>query len=861
MSNESVSPIHSQCYRKGLFCLEIEGWEGENQMKFYKKMLAFIFALTFAFGSVTSVNAATYDFDAPTSPMSVDDNIITASVHRAASVLPEILGLNTVSGFSMINGTMPTSLEEAKTKLMLGAFGTNMNQSPDPYYYNYFYNFYAEANGLVTSEDAVIIPENNVAASPVAADTTIIDAYGTSISLAGRPDILIGVSASNSGTDLAGYDSLISDIRTGAIGEEYYQEGDEDYDPYLVGYTTTTTYDMVKTLNEVAEIMDSITAETGMTGRYNTDGSSATEISKAFADYVAGIPTYVLSQISKLKKVAILTAVNDDGTYTVAGSASQSMTSNNRIVEYCALITENLNDSTSDTSMSASDLVNADVIIYNGMSSSNLDALMDAIDDAGGNSDSMIFITDIPDTVYGMTMNSIENGMGFAYYAGCIYGEELGTTPAELCAYFYEQFYHVNSGDLQDVVSATFADVDSEYSTSLTNYNTSDVKSWIETGRAYYVANYDQFSETALTYVWASDGTTSIDDGISDTYDTSNDTVKETSTATFTYDSTKSIEDSITISGTTSTSTYTYYQYVDGEWVVLSQEPTEAGTYKVKVYAYADDNNTSLTAEFEYEIAETSVLEELVTTVTDFNNDEGTYTEESYSALQEAIEAANTVLNDSDATQEEVDAALSNLQAAYDALVEATSTTDPDESQNTDISDLTTLVEELSVLSDNSIKNYFNSVSSYADLAETINAANNVLNDENATQEEIDEAVATLESAFATFAKEVESANLDSDVVAAVEAVEDVLAGESSDDLETAVSNLQAVVETTSTTDTAGTDSSTTDTSDTSDTTSTDSTSSSPKTGDNANVAAWVGVAFVSAIGVGYYYNKKRQHS
>ncbi|MCD7950387.1 MAG: FIVAR domain-containing protein, partial [Erysipelotrichaceae bacterium] len=554
-------------------------------MKFYKKLLAFVFALTFALSSVTSVNAATYDFDAPTSPMSVDDNIITASVHRAASVLPEILGLNTVSGFSMINGTMPTSLEEAKTKLMLGAFGTNMNQSPDPYYYNYFYNFYAEANGLATSEDAVIIPENNAAASPVAADTTIVDAYGTSISLAGRPDILIGVSASNSGTDLTGYDALISDIRTGAIGEDYYQEGDEDYDPYLVGYTTTTTYDMVKILNEVAEIMDEIYDETGMTGRYNTDGSSATEISKAFADYVAGIPTYVLSQISKLKTIAILTAVNDDGTYTVAGSAAQSATSSNRIVEYCALITDNLNDSTEDTSMNASKLKDADVIIYNGMSSANLDALKDAIDVAGGDSDSMIFITDIPDTVYGMTMNSIENGMGFAYYAGCIYGNELGTTPAELCAYFYEQFYHVNSGNLQEVVSATFADVDQPYSTSLENYNTSDVQSWINTGRQYYVAHYGQFSSTALTYVWASDGTTSIDKGSSKTY-------------------------------------------------------TEV---------------------------DTTELEDLVSNVKTTEND-STYTEESYSALQEAIDAANEVLNNPESNQAEINAALANLQSAYDAL-------------------------------------------------------------------------------------------------------------------------------------------------------------------------------------------------
>ncbi|WP_286149391.1 family 20 glycosylhydrolase, partial [Thomasclavelia cocleata] len=50
---------------------------------------------------------------------------------------------------------------------------------------------------------------------------------------------------------------------------------------------------------------------------------------------------------------------------------------------------------------------------------------------------------------------------------------------------------------------------------------------------------------------------------------------------------------------------------------------------------------------------------------------EGNYTEESWSALQEALTNANTVLNNENAMQEEVDEAYDNLQAAINGLEEA----------------------------------------------------------------------------------------------------------------------------------------------------------------------------------------------
>ncbi len=65
--------------------------------------------------------------------------------------------------------------------------------------------------------------------------------------------------------------------------------------------------------------------------------------------------------------------------------------------------------------------------------------------------------------------------------------------------------------------------------------------------------------------------------------------------------------------------------------------------------------------------ADKSILEKVIAEAN--SKDASAYTEESYAALQAAVAEANDVMADENATQEEVDAAVTNVQAAMDQLV------------------------------------------------------------------------------------------------------------------------------------------------------------------------------------------------
>uniref|UniRef100_UPI00258C87AC hypothetical protein n=1 Tax=uncultured Cloacibacillus sp. TaxID=889794 RepID=UPI00258C87AC len=60
------------------------------------------------------------------------------------------------------------SLEEATQFPMLGVFGSDINESPNPYMYNYFYNCYANENGLTLADQHTL--SQGIAGSPAAAD-------------------------------------------------------------------------------------------------------------------------------------------------------------------------------------------------------------------------------------------------------------------------------------------------------------------------------------------------------------------------------------------------------------------------------------------------------------------------------------------------------------------------------------------------------------------------------------------------------------------------------------------------------------------------------------------------------------------
>ncbi|MCE0450685.1 S-layer homology domain-containing protein [Brevibacillus sp. AF8] len=115
------------------------------------------------------------------------------------------------------------------------------------------------------------------------------------------------------------------------------------------------------------------------------------------------------------------------------------------------------------------------------------------------------------------------------------------------------------------------------------------------------------------------------------------------------------------------------------------------------------------------------------------------YTSESWDELQKALEKANAVLADRNATQEEVDKALSALKKAREGLRK------PDEPTPTvDKSKLQARVDEID---DEDLDEDDYTSSSWRKLEKALKRANDVLEDPNATQDEVDEALAELKKA------------------------------------------------------------------------------------------------------------------
>ncbi len=644
--------------------------------KAFKKILAVVLVGAMAAGITVSASAADGHYDAPTSPMSVDPNLARASVHRAASVLPEILGLSTVSGFQTLkNGEEVYTLDEAQTSLMLGAFGTDMNANPDPYYYNLFYNYYAEENGLPLSQDAML-QSDQANGGPARADTGIIDGYGTSISLAARPDILIGVSGA---TDLDGYDDLIEDIRTGAIGEEYYQEGDEDYNPYLVNYTVTTTYDMLVTFGTVADIMDNYLETDGKYGRYSVkvlgeNGKSATQIAEDYADYALGISTYVQSKIASgevtKKDAVVVDSVNDDGTITLATADPSTGTApNNRIAEFIELVTNNLANEQGEV-FTVPQLMEADAIVLFPPRDDEapllwaelVDAIQQYDEDNGtdyySQLDDKVSIQAFPESVYGITMNSIENVNGFGFYVGFLYCDELPEiAPQYMTAYFYHNFYHIaDMDDVQDILNTTFGRVTmpkAAPSTDLTYYDEEAIDADLQAGKDYYYDNFDQYEGMKLTEVWQEDREAGISEGEWKKFDPSQELVEAVNDAEemldtldkddYTQASWSALEDAL----------------ASAQAVLDNAESTESDYYSALKTLQSAMNELN-------GIADKGALNTLVAEAAAL--DKADYTTDTWTPFAEALDNAKKVLDNPDASQAEADVAYDELKSAMDAL-------------------------------------------------------------------------------------------------------------------------------------------------------------------------------------------------
>jgi len=125
------------------------------------------------------------------------------------------------------------------------------------------------------------------------------------------------------------------------------------------------------------------------------------------------------------------------------------------------------------------------------------------------------------------------------------------------------------------------------------------------------------------------------------------------------------------------------------------------------------------------------------------NGEEWSYTPESWRVYQEALAAAEEALKGENLTKEEVDRVLSELQKAAEGLAEIT----PGPDTPVDKSDLSDKMEEIRNFSTDGYTS--ESIALYeAAITEALRAAENVLNKEDAAQEEIAQALESLQAAF-----------------------------------------------------------------------------------------------------------------
>lgn len=258
--------------------------------------------------------------------------------------------------------------------------------------------------------------------------------------------------------------------------------------------------------------------------------------------------------------------------------------------------------------------------------------------------------------------------------------------------------------------------------------------------------------------------------------------------------------------------------YTDGSFVALTSAVTAAeevlGTDEA-TQEEVDEAGAKLQDAID-DLVNTTELAALLAEAEDYADSEEDYTEKSFEALATAAEAALAVFENEDATQDEVDRAADNLQDAINGLVKEEEPEEPTDPE-VDKSDLETLVEEA-----NGYDSEDYTEESFAALTSALTVAEEVLEDDEATEEGVNTAIESLEAAISGLVEEqdpeVDSEDLENAVneanaedydaedytaesfeafTAAIEAAEAVLAYEEAtqEDVDTALEELQTAID------------------------------------------------------------------
>ena len=506
-----------------------------------KRLLAVLLALMMVVGTMT-VSTFAVEYEAPTSGMEAEDIYITGAAYAASTVVFSILGVNvTSSNGAGIYNSGGSSSSYGTDSSNLGIFGSDINDSPDPYLYNYFYNLNSTSSGY---GDYSVDDMSAWTATPYTLrwDANKKQSQGqasgsTTISINGvtktcnpafyyEPDILIG-SASSYASELASYQATYN----------------EDYDPTIIATVTVSTgsarsdglrlvykmFEMSENLVDIGYAIDgtdnedSIAATTGKITRYD---QSAYEIGVDYDKYNRGLYYWAQSAfadgtLTELRYADSISYDSTTQTWTISTGAG-------RANEYASAVGENIyelltdgytfEDGTTITGSVDGYSLTTDQLIeiltvededgneYPGVvvGSAGSDPVYTDLTDAG-----ISFIDNLPECVYGMTMGSTENGMGIAFFLSFFYADQCeDLDPVSVIGYWLEHFYHVSDTDAMQTVLENMlseADLNSAYSSEdldIDRYDDEAIEDLIIAGIEYYQETVEPAIDAAI------DGTT-----------------------------------------------------------------------------------------------------------------------------------------------------------------------------------------------------------------------------------------------------------------------------------------------------------------------------------------------------------------
>lgn len=299
---------------------------------FVKAIAASMFSVTLATSMLpvgalqASATGKDRYWSAPDSAVNIDtSNILKTYGVRAGSAGPDFLGItNTNFDFSSASPTayaqsQYTGYSANDLSGVVGAglaiWATSVNENPNPFYVNLYYSaFYDAASTPTKATTWVGNPDTSSWGDSNGIRSQKDDGSYTVNGLEYSPEIIFGA---NKTTNWGNFDSSQTVIAQSVAS-------DPNYSPTFTNNDSTNLWTQVYTLNQLAGVADTLTAQTGKTTRYNS--SNATTSALSYEKALRGNLLYIASQIDtqkiEKKTVAYLYAIDNGTGYFFVPDAS-----------------------------------------------------------------------------------------------------------------------------------------------------------------------------------------------------------------------------------------------------------------------------------------------------------------------------------------------------------------------------------------------------------------------------------------------------------------------------------------------------------------------------------------------------------